>query len=173
MKSQDGVFKLTFLSLAVAAGVALSPFSIPLGVAKAFPVQHAVNVLLGVLLGPIPAVGAAFVTSLIRVMMGTGTLLAFPGSMIGAYLGGWLYQKSRGKILFAFAGEVIGTGLLGALAAYPVAAFVMSRDVALYAFVLPFTASCAVGAAISVVLVMALRQAGVLDMMQRRLKPQA
>ena len=173
MKSHDKVFRLTFLSLMVATEVVLSPFSISLGVAKAFPAQHAINIIIGVILGPVPAVGAAFVTSLIRVTMGTGTLLAFPGSMIGAFLGGWLYSKSGKKIMFAFAGEIIGTGILGALAAYPVAAFVMGRQVALFAFVIPFMASCAAGASISVILVTALSKSGVLDMMIRKMAQSA
>ncbi len=170
MNNSSKVFNLTFVALAVAMGVALSPFSIPIGVAKAFPAQHAINVLLGVLLGPIPAVGAAFLTSLIRVMMGTGSLLAFPGSMIGAFLAGFLYQKFGEKLSLAFVGEVIGTGIIGAIVAFPVATFVMGRaDLALFAFVVPFMASCVVGAAISVALVLALKQAGVMDMMKKRL----
>ena len=35
----------------------------------------------------------AFITSLIRVLMRTGTLLAFPGSMCGALLAGLMYKK--------------------------------------------------------------------------------
>ena len=39
--------------------------------------------------------GMAFVTSLLRNLMGTGTLLAFPGSMCGAFLCGILYKYGK------------------------------------------------------------------------------
>ena len=71
-----------------AAGVVLSVVSIPVGPTKCFPFQHAINVIAGVTLGPAWAVGAAFTTSLVRNMLGTGSLFAFPGSMFGALLDG-------------------------------------------------------------------------------------
>ena len=43
--------------------------------------------------------------------MGTGSLLAFPGSMVGAFLGGYLYQRF-GRLTLAYFGEVFGTGIL-------------------------------------------------------------
>ena len=82
------VQKLTLAAVLVALGVALSPFYIPVGVARVFPIQHMVNVIAGSLLGPVYAVTMAFVTSLIRNILGTGSLLAFPGSMVGALLAG-------------------------------------------------------------------------------------
>src|SRR5690625_5725802 len=69
----------------------------PAGVAKAYPVQHAVNVMAAIMLGPIPAVVIAFVTGLIRLMLGLGTLVAFPGGMIGAFLAGVLYKQFRSE----------------------------------------------------------------------------
>jgi energy coupling factor transporter S component ThiW len=66
---------------------------IPVGVAKAFPIQHLINILSAVLLGPAYALWNAFAISLLRNLLGTGSLLAFPGSMIGALLAGLLYQN--------------------------------------------------------------------------------
>jgi predicted membrane protein len=43
----------------VAVAVALSPFFIPVGIAKCFPAQHTVNVLSAVMLGPTYAVAIA------------------------------------------------------------------------------------------------------------------
>ena len=55
------------LPLMVAAGVLLSPmFSFPLGVTKAFPLQHMINIFLAVLCGTRYGTAAAFGTSLIR-----------------------------------------------------------------------------------------------------------
>lgn len=153
------VKKLAQAGIFIAVGVVCSTFSIPAGAAKVFPVQHMINVLAGVTLGPAYSVGMAFVTSLIRVMIGTGSLLAFPGSMCGAFLCGMLYKHTK-KPSLAFAGEVVGTGIIGALLAYPVAAFIMSREAALFGFVVPFIMSSAAGAGMSYVFVTALRKTG-------------
>lgn len=109
------IHKLTLAALLVAIG-ALSAHIvyIPAGASKCFPVQHAINVLCAVILGPKEAVSVAFVISCLRNMAGTGSLLAFPGSMIGALLAGLAYRRfnSTGA---AMAGEIFGTGILGAL----------------------------------------------------------
>ena len=88
--------KLTFTALFIAVGVLSAHLVyIPVGVAKCCPVQHAINVLLAVLLGTRYSVGAAFGVSVLRNILGTGSLLAFPGSMIGAALAGILYARTR------------------------------------------------------------------------------
>ena len=80
------VKKLALAGILVAVGVVCSTFSIPVGASKCAPAQHFINILGGVFLGPSYAVAMAFVTSLLRNLLGTGTLLAFPGSMCGAFL---------------------------------------------------------------------------------------
>lgn len=78
-------------------------------------------------------------------MLGLGSLLAFPGSMIGALLCGLAY-KACPKLPVAYAGEVFGTGILGGLASYPIAAFVMGNTkAALFTFVPSFLVSTAGG----------------------------
>ena len=79
------VRKLALAGILVAVGLICSPFSIPVGASRCAPIQHFINILCGVFLGPSYGVGTAFVTSLLRNIMGTGTLLAFPGSMCGAF----------------------------------------------------------------------------------------
>ncbi len=153
--------KLAVAALFVAIAVALSSFSIPVGAARAFPIQHMINILSAVMLGPIYGVLVAFVTAIIRVSIGTGTLLAFPGSMIGALLAALLYRKSE-SLYAAFLGEVIGTGIFGALAAYPVAALLMSREAALFAFIIPFSISSLVGAGLGLMGVSILKKKGIL-----------
>lgn len=101
-------------AILTALAVALSPFSIPIGPVKIFPAQHFVNVTAGVILGPGYAVLIAFTTSLLRLSLGTGTINAFAGSMIGALLAGLIYQVTR-NIYLAALGEVIGTGIIGSL----------------------------------------------------------
>ena len=68
-----------------------SVFSFPMFGSKCAPVQHMVNVLCAVLLGPWWGVGVAFVASLLRNILGLGSLMAFPGSMFGALLCGLVY----------------------------------------------------------------------------------
>ena len=75
--------KLTISAMLVAVAVVLSSFSIPIGPSRCFPIQHLCNVLAAVFLGPVYGVSMAFCTALIRNLLGTGSLLAFPGSMVG------------------------------------------------------------------------------------------
>ena len=111
MDRQDSLRKWIFSALLVAAGVLLSPlFSFPLGVTRAFPLQHMINIFLAVLCGTKFSTSAAFGTALIRNILGTGSLLAFPGSMIGAFLSGYLYSKTQ-KLWCAVLGEFVGTRL--------------------------------------------------------------
>ena len=158
--------KLTLAGLLIASAVSLSGFFIPVGAAKCFPVQHMVNVLSGIALGPFYALGVAFSTSMIRIFIGTGSMLAFPGSMIGAFLCGVLYHKT-GKLSHGFLGEVMGTGIIGALVSYPVAVFLMGREVALFAFVVPFGISTITGSVISVSVIKFLERTHILDVINQ------
>jgi len=144
--------KLTLTAMMMAIGTLTSHMLfIPLGIVKAFPVQHFLNVLSAVLLGPYYAIVQALGVSLLRNMMGTGSLFAFPGSMLGAFFAAWLYRKTK-KIGFAVAGEVIGTGFIGALASYPLAVFLLGKDAAVFGFVPAFFVSSLAGSAIGFVI---------------------
>lgn len=154
--------KITYSAIFIAIGVVCSPFNIPLGFAKCFPVQHLINVICAIILGPIYAVSCAFAISFLRNIMGMGTLLAFPGSMIGALLSGVLYKKTN-KISLAFVGEVIGTGLIGALISYPIATVFMNKQVAMFTYVLPFGISTLVGSIFAVILLKALEKTHILE----------
>ena len=136
--------KLAVSAMLVAVAVSLSGFSIPIGASRCFPMQHLANVVAGVFLGPWYGVAMAFCTSLIRNLMGTGSLLAFPGSMVGALLCGILYEKT-GKLLPTYLGEVIGTGVLGGMLCYPVAVVLMGKEAALFTYVMPFLMSTCCG----------------------------
>ena len=139
------VRRLTMAALLVALGVVTAHVvSIPVGVAKAFPMQHAINVIAAVLLGTPMAVAVAFIISLIRNIMGTGSLLAFPGSLFGAFLAGYLFSKT-GRAHVAVVGEVFGTSVLGAISAYPIAKFLMGFEAAVFFFVIPFSVSSVAG----------------------------
>lgn len=130
-----------------------------------------VNILCAVLLGPGYGLGAAFAASLIRNLLGLGSLMAFPGSMFGAFLCGLVYKRT-GSILGTLLGEVFGTAVLGGLCAYPVAILFMGQSaagLAFYAYVIPFLISTAAGAIISAVLIFSLKQSNILHTMQKSL----
>ena len=156
------VKKLALAGILVAVGIVCSPLSIPVGASKCAPVQHFINILGGVFLGPGYAVGMAFVTSLLRNLMGTGTLLAFPGSMCGAFLCGMLYKYGK-HLPYAYVGELFGTSVIGGILSYPVAAFLMGSDSAVFGFVIPFFISSFGGTILAVVLVTVMKRMKVLD----------
>ena len=163
--------KLALAGMFCALCVVGSVFSFPMFGSKCAPVQHMVNVLCAVLLGPWWGVGVAFVASLLRNLLGLGSLMAFPGSMFGALLCGLVYHKTK-NLLATVAGEVFGTSVLGGLCAYPVAIFLMGKsagDIAFYAYIVPFLISTGVGAVIAGILVFSLQRSGVLRSMQSSL----
>ena len=101
-------------------GVAVfgSLFSFPVFWSKCAPVQHMVNICAAVFLGPAWGVGVAFCASIIRNLTGLGSLMAFPGSMVGDLCCGLMYRFSK-KIIPTCIAEALGTGILGGLAADP------------------------------------------------------
>lgn len=163
--------KLALAALFCVLAVVGSLFSFPVFGSKCAPVQHLVNILCAVLLGPWYGVGVAFVASLLRNLLGLGSLMAFPGSMIGALLCGIVYWKTK-NLLATLVGEVFGTAVLGGLCAYPVAIFLMGKsaaDIAFYAYIVPFLISTAGGAVIAAIILVSLKKAGALSKMQASL----
>lgn len=163
---KTNVRKLAIAGMMTALGVCLSAFSIPVGASKCFPIQHLLNVLAGVFLGPGYAVGCAFSTSLIRNLMGTGSLLAFPGSMVGAFLGAVLFRYT-GKVWTAVLGEITGTGILGGILCYPIARLLMgNKEAALFTYVLPFLISTIGGCLLASLLLGVLYKSGAVRYLQ-------
>ena len=108
---------------------------------------------------------------MIRNLLGLGSLLAFPGSMCGSLLCGFVWKSSK-KLLPTLIGEVFGTGIIGGLLAYPIAVAFMgvaSASIGFYAYVVPFLISTVVGSAIAGVIVFALKKNGTLHSMISRL----
>lgn len=163
--------KLVIAGVLCAVAVVGSLFSFPVFGSKCSPVQHMVNILCAVLLGPGYGLGAAFAAALIRNLLGLGSLMAFPGSMFGALLCGVVYAKTK-NVLGTLIGEVFGTAVLGGLCAYPIAIFFMGQSaagLAFYAYIVPFLISTAVGAIVSAVLIYTLKKNNVLNTMQESL----
>ena len=163
--------KLALAGVFCALAVVGSLFSFPVFGSKCAPVQHMVNIICAIFLGPGYGVAVAFVASLIRNLLGLGSLLAFPGSMIGALLCGLMYWKVK-KIIPTLIAEVFGTGILGGLCAYPMAILFMGKtagDIAFYAYVIPFLVSTAGGAIISGLILAALDKSGALKILKGKL----
>lgn len=157
--------KLCMAGVLCAVAVVGSMFSFPVFGSKCAPVQHMVNILCAVILGPWYGVSVAFIASLIRNILGLGTIMAFPGSMFGALLCGVIYWKTK-NIILTLLGEVFGTAVLGGLCAYPVAILFMgvsTADVAFYAYIIPFLISTVGGAILSAVIIGVLNKSKALD----------
>ena len=154
--------KIAIAGVLIAVAVVGSTFSFPVFGSKCAPVQHMVNILCAVFLGPWYGVAVAFAASLIRNLTGLGSPLAFPGSMCGALACGLIYNATK-NLPFTFAGEVIGTGIIGGLLAYPVAVLVMGKaagSIAFYVYVVPFLVSTVGGTVIAACIIYALRGSG-------------
>jgi energy coupling factor transporter S component ThiW len=158
--------RMTLLSMLAAIGVVLSPILRVPGMA---PMQHFINVICAVLLGPWYALGCACLIAVIRMSLLGINLLAVTGAIFGAPLAGIFYQAS-GSLAAAAAGEIIGTGIIGAMASYPVMAFVYgSGDVALFTYIPSFVAGTVIGGSLGTIFLQALKKQGVLRRLKERL----
>ena len=170
---KENTKKLALAGLFTAAAVAGSLLSLPIAGSKCAPVQHMVNILAAVLLGPGWGVAIAFCASLLRNLMGLGSLMAFPGSMIGAVCCGLVYYKVR-SLAAACVAEAFGTGILGGLCAYPVAKLLMGLvPAAVTVYIIPFLISTVAGSILAFLLLGILQKNGVLARMQESVQARA
>ena len=111
--------KISLLIALTAVGVIIAPLAwFPFISTKAFPGQHLVNAMAGVLLGPWLAAIAAILIGIIRNALGIGTIYAFPGGVPGAIVVGLAYlltRNARNPLVRYSAAllEPIGTVLIG------------------------------------------------------------
>lgn len=162
--------KLALAGVLTAIAVAGSMFSVPIAGSKCAPVQHMVNILAAVLLGPWWGIGIAFSASLLRNLMGIGSLMAFPGSIIGALCCGIMYALSKNLALTS-AAEAFGTGILGGLAAYPVAKLLMGLNPAgVCIYMIPFLVSTVAGSCLAFIALEILQKNGSLAQMQNSMQ---
>lgn len=132
------------------------------------PFQHFVNVMAAVFLGPWYACTAAFLCGVMRMMSGR-TIQAIIGAIWGPIFGGLLYRKFH-NIWLAAIGEIVGTGLFGALTAYPLMKWFYGLDAQSPFYYIPFyTPSAIVGAAMGVMVLFMLKRTHLLEQMQDQL----
>lgn len=171
--------RLALAAAFTALGVVLGYVSIPVGPARVAPFQHTINVLAAVLLGPWYGVLVAFAISTLRNALGSGTFLAFPGSMFGPLVVGYAYRLMRRDEAGLL--EPIGTALIGGIVGYLLIAPVDARYLLLgfiavnpaspqpylgifggaLAIIASFAVSCIPGSALGYLCLKALRRAGV------------
>ena len=126
------------------------------------PFQHFVDVIASVFLGPWWACLSAFLCGAMRMMSGR-TIQAVTGAVFGPILGGLLWRKTR-NIYLVCVGEIIGTGLLGALASYPLMKWFYGLDVQNPLCYIPFyTPSAVVGGLMGVMVLVILKRAKALE----------
>lgn len=168
---KSNVQKLAAAGILCAVAIVGSMFSFPIFGSKCAPVQHMVNILCAVFLGPFYGVGVAFTASLLRNMLGLGSLMAFPGSMFGALLCGLVFWKTK-KLSLTLIAEVLGTSILGGLCAYPIALLFMGKsagELAFYAYIVPFLISTAVGSILSGALIYSLQRGGAVKILREKI----
>ena len=158
--------KLAMAGILTALAVVGSLISFPIAGSRCAPVQHMINVFAAVMLGPFWGVGIAFCASLLRNLLGLGTLMAFPGSMVGALCCGIVFsimKKMTFKVRLAFTctAEAFGTGVLGGIAAYPIAKLLMGLNPeGMFVYIIPFLISTVAGSILAYVIILQLNRNG-------------
>ena len=128
------ILKMAVLAMLIALGVVISPI---LRVEGMCPMAHFINITAAVLLGPYYALLCAFLIGVIRMAVMGIPPLALTGAVFGAFLSGMLYRASKGRLIFAVIGEVIGTGLIGSIVSYPVMTLLWGKTDLTWFFYVP------------------------------------
>lgn len=167
MKNKQKILILVTLSMFVSIGVVISPILRFEGFA---PTAHFVNVVCSVLLGPWYSLANAVITAFIRMSLLNIPPLAITGQVFGAFLSGFLYRKTKGSILACVIGEIIGTGIIGAIASYPVMALIWGKgDITWYFYLPSFLIATLIGGSVAYIFLKTLQRAKVLYPMQRNI----
>ena len=163
-QSDSRVYRLVVMAMLIGLGVVISPI---LRVEGMCPMAHLINITGAVLLGPWYSFVIAAIIGILR--MGIPPL-ALTGAVFGATLSGILYRLSGGRLWTAVVGEIIGTGLIGAMASYPVMTLLYGRTGLTWMFYVPsFIMGTLIGGTIAFFLLSALRRRGTLRAIQHKL----
>ena len=158
---------MTFFAMMVAIGVVISPI---LRIEGMCPTAHLINIVCSVMMGPVYSFLCALVIGIIRMMFMGIPPLALTGAIFGAFLSGVLYRLSKGRVIFAVVGEIIGTGIIGAMISYPVMTFIMGRNGLSWMFYVPsFVCATLIGGSVAFIFLKSLNKSGMLVKMQKML----
>ena len=167
MNNKKGLLKMAVLSMLIALGVIISPI---LRFEGMCPMAHFINILCSVLLGPWYSLLCATLIGIIRMITMGIPPIALTGAIFGAFLSGAFYRVSKGKILFAVLGEIIGTGIIGAILSYPVMTIFWGKEGLSWLFYVPsFICGTLIGGSIAFVFLRKLSNTGMLSKIQMQL----
>lgn len=167
MDKDKKVLRLVVMAMLIGLGVVISPI---LRIEGMCPMAHLINITCAVLLGPWYALLCATLIGIIRMTIMGIPPLALTGAVFGAVLSGILYRISDGRIWAAVIGEIIGTGIIGAIVSYPVMTLLYGRTGLTWMFYVPmFISGTLIGGTIAFFLLLTLSRSGTLREFQRKL----
>lgn len=167
MNRSPSLLRLTTLAMLVAVGVLISPI---LRVEGMCPMAHLINIVCAVLLGPWYSLLCATVIGVLRMALMGIPPLALTGAVFGAFLSGLLYRLSGGRLIFAVLGEIVGTGIIGAMVSAPVMTSLWGYEgITLLYYVPSFLCGTFIGGSIAFLLLKKLARSGVLAQLQGKL----
>ncbi|NCC16382.1 MAG: energy coupling factor transporter S component ThiW [Clostridia bacterium] len=167
MKTSSSTLKLVLLSMMVAIGVVISPL---LRIEGMCPTAHLINIVCAVFMGPWYALLNAVLIGIIRMLFLGIPPLALTGAVFGATLSGLLYRASKGNLLFAVIGEVIGTGIIGSIVSYPIMKFLVGKgSLSLFFYTPMFLTATLMGGSVAYLFLITLKKNGMLQKIQTSL----
>ncbi len=167
MTNSKKLLKMVVLSMLVTLGVVISPI---LRVEGMCPMAHFINITCSVFLGPWYSLLCATLIGIIRMATMGIPPLALTGAIFGAFLSGIFYRISKGKIICAVLGEIIGTGIIGAVVSYPVMTLIWGKEgLSLLFYVPSFICGTLIGGSIAYVFLRKLADNGMLAQIQNKL----
>lgn len=167
MTDSKNLLKTIVLSMLVALGVVISPI---MRVEGMCPMAHFINIVCSVFLGPWYSLLCATLIGIIRMATMGIPPLALTGAIFGAFLSGVLYRASKGKIIMAVFGEIIGTGIIGAIISYPVMSLIWGKQgLSLLFYVPSFICGTLIGGSIAYVFLRKLADNKMLERVQNKL----
>lgn len=150
---------LVYTAIFGALGAVLGWISFPVGPTRIFPLQHTINAVAGILIGPW-AVISALIAATVRYTTGMGSIYAFPGSPFGAFVVALVYKMTKKD--FAALSEPVGTVVMGAtISGLFIAPFVTESAPTVWFFWTAFAASCIPGSVLGYIIVKVLRRSHV------------
>ena len=166
-KSSTVLLKMVVLAMMVALGVIISPI---LRVEGMCPMAHFINIVVSVFLGPWYSLLCATLIGIIRMSIMGIPPLALTGAIFGALLSGLFYRASKGRLIFAVIGEIVGTGIIGAIASYPVMTLWGGKTDLTWFFYIPsFISGTLIGGSIAFLFLKKLAKTGLLTKYQKML----
>ena len=166
-EKSKALLKLSTLAMLVALGVIISPI---LRFEGMCPMAHLINIVCSVFLGPWYSLLCAVTIGIIRMTLLGIPPIALTGAVFGAFLSGVFYRLSKGNILMAVLGEVIGTGIVGAILSYPVMTYFWGKEGLTPLFYVPsFVSGTLIGGSIAYVTLKKLSSNGQLSKIQNKL----